>query len=115
MRYWIHAFAEMSFSELQEYLTNYSETQGYELVSMVEDSRSPLRQTRYVCVFRKSEPPIATAEPATHMPYRGSDVEDWIRRMRDEKGSGAWVGLDDLLEDYRARADTGRDLKGWVT
>lgn len=53
----------------------------------------------------------AGAEP--HEPHRGSDVEAWIKRTRDEYGSStddAWRVLDDLLNDYRLHADTGTAL-----
>jgi hypothetical protein len=47
-----------------------------------------------------------------HMPRRGSDVEQWIKRFRDAyiPGMSAWIALDDLLDDYRLRADLGTPL-----
>lgn len=48
-------------------------------------------------------------------PRRGDAVAEWIKRARDEHGheSGdlpAWRILDELLNDYRLRADTGTPL-----
>ena len=55
--------------------------------------------------------------PFPHMPHRGSDVEKWIKARRDAEmrqyGSHvspptpAWHAYDDLLDEYRLRADTG--------
>ena len=47
-----------------------------------------------------------------HQPRRGSDVEAWIKRERDlnAPGCGEHTALDDLLDDYRLRADEGRTL-----
>jgi len=57
------------------------------------------------------------AMPHPHAPCRGSDVEAWLKRKRDEHDgpdSGhideAWYALDDLLDDYRLHADTGVPL-----
>ncbi len=52
----------------------------------------------------------------THQPRRGSDIENWIRRYRDEHldssggRTGAWYALDGLLDDYTLHADTGAAL-----
>lgn len=48
-------------------------------------------------------------------PRRGDAVAEWIKRARDEHGHEsddlpAWRLLDELLNDYRLRADEGRDL-----
>lgn len=50
------------------------------------------------------------AEP--HQPKRGNDVEAWVKARRDEcdPHGGAWLALDDMLDDYRLRSDTGADL-----
>lgn len=47
-----------------------------------------------------------------HSPTRGSDVEDWLKRHRDRcaKGTPWFSTVDELLDDYRLRADTGLDL-----
>lgn len=49
-----------------------------------------------------------------HQPRRGSDVEAWLKRKRDEisdlDAPAARFVLDDLLDDYRLRADTGVPL-----
>jgi hypothetical protein len=52
-----------------------------------------------------------------HRPARGSDVEAYLKERRDEHEGWnashgvmrdvAWHALDNLLEDYRLRADTG--------
>lgn len=53
---------------------------------------------------------MASLEP--HQPHRGSDVEAWLRQYRDQfpKLTTAWYALDDLLDEYRLRADVGRTL-----
>lgn len=63
------------------------------------------------------------APSLTHEPRRGSDVEVWIKRRRDSlpggedprKTSVGWLVFDDLLDDYRAHADTGTPLDRDVT
>lgn len=52
----------------------------------------------------------------THIPQRGSDVEEWIKARRDvwSPDSQSWQALDDLLDDYRLHADTGSPLFGLV-
>lgn len=52
-----------------------------------------------------------------HEARRGSDVEAWIKRRRDELDGQAggditaeWMSLDSLLDDYRLHADTGTPL-----
>lgn len=52
-----------------------------------------------------------------HQPRRGSDVEQWLRRKRDEyevapgvRDAAEWNALDNLLDDYRLHADTGTPL-----
>lgn len=47
-----------------------------------------------------------------HQPYRGSDVEAWLKAQRDRWPNAPgtqieWRMLDDLLEQYRLKADTG--------
>lgn len=48
----------------------------------------------------------------SHSPRRGSDVEAWLKAERDkyQERTEAWYALDELLDDYRLRADTGRGL-----
>jgi hypothetical protein len=47
----------------------------------------------------------------SHLPHRGSDVEFWILNTRNETvNSAKWTALDDLLDDYRLRADYGLTL-----
>lgn len=55
----------------------------------------------------------------THQPHRGSDVESWLRAKRDAQASspfedggqpGIWYILDDILDEYRLRADIGIQL-----
>lgn len=52
------------------------------------------------------------AERDWHVPQRGSDVERWLRGVRDQYGPGtaAWLALDDLLDAYRLCSDTGLPL-----
>jgi hypothetical protein len=49
-----------------------------------------------------------------HVPHRGSDVEAWLKRIRDGyPRSGLdpeWNVVDDILENYREHADTGVPL-----
>jgi hypothetical protein len=50
-----------------------------------------------------------------HVPHRGDDVAEWVKRRRDEyaqhgASSDEWTALDDLLDDYRLHADTGTPL-----
>jgi hypothetical protein len=49
------------------------------------------------------------SEPAQHIPRRGSDVEAWIKARRDsfQIGHHSWYALDELLDDYREKADQG--------
>lgn len=59
---------------------------------------------------------------AEHLPFRGSDVEEWLRFKRDERivwdpscgerRTREWYVLDELLDDYRLHADTGVPLTG---
>lgn len=55
----------------------------------------------------------------SHQPHRGSDVETFIRNFRDQHGpsfdgndlhSESWYSLDNLLDEYRLRADIGITL-----
>lgn len=50
----------------------------------------------------------------THQPMRGSDVEAWLKRHRDDIGPSEYGPLKDLvdwlLDDYREHADTGTPL-----
>ncbi|MFI7042633.1 hypothetical protein ACIBI0_38650 [Microbispora rosea] len=56
--------------------------------------------------------------PAQHLPRRGDAVERWLEATRDLTGAGpGWVRvLNQVLEDYRHRADAGvaldADLEG---
>lgn len=70
--------------------------------------------------------PIQETKPTSilvdHVPYRGSNVEAWLKRYRDqfaEKGgdgtrrpmtSPEWGVINDLLDDYREHSDTGTSL-----
>jgi hypothetical protein len=49
-----------------------------------------------------------------HWPKRGDEVEEWLKKRRDEiKGSHpmeAWTAIDEMLDDYRLAADTGQTL-----
>ena len=65
-----------------------------------------------VCSFLASGPAdTLTAPLGAHQPTRGSDVEAWIKAMRDRHPRTPWwTTLDELLEDYRLRADTGLSL-----
>ena len=57
-----------------------------------------------------------TLRMQAHEPHRGSDVEAWIKRYRDAyrtpEGSETYESnaIDNLLDDYRLRADEGRGL-----
>lgn len=60
----------------------------------------------------------------THQPHRGSDVESWLRAKRDAQASspledggqpGIWYILDDMLDEYRLRADLGIQLGDELT
>ena len=44
-----------------------------------------------------------------HYPMRGSAVECWLKRERNElpAQTTSWFVLDDLLDRYRLAADTG--------
>jgi hypothetical protein len=57
---------------------------------------------------------VLDAPSPAHEPRRGSDVEAWIKRRRDEHDSpdlrARWFVLDDLLDDYRLHADCGVPL-----
>jgi hypothetical protein len=54
--------------------------------------------------------------PTSHKPERGSDVDAWIKRHREQHRdgdgllTGAWYAIDGLLDDYRDHADTGTSL-----
>lgn len=59
-----------------------------------------------------------TFDPPYHQPRRGSDVEDFIQRHRDEhahkpgmhpsrRRDAAYFALDNMLDEYRLKADTG--------
>lgn len=83
-------------------------------------------------LVRNEDGTFACAEPANvrlvfvgdgdlkHDPFRGSDVEEWITSWRDKYGDTrgpmpisqqvAYNALDDMLEDYRVRSDTGKGL-----
>lgn len=58
---------------------------------------------------------MTTPNP-THEPYRGSDVEAWIKRHRDQYSHGDehWTTLDDLLDAYRNHVYTGTPLTEWA-
>lgn len=57
-----------------------------------------------------------TAPPLHHQPVRGSDVEAWIKHWREQFRSASmettdiWWAVNDMLADYRERADTGKPL-----
>jgi hypothetical protein len=44
-----------------------------------------------------------------HTPTRGSDVEDWLKRQREQyqrnQQGKPWVALDDLLDDNLEQAE----------
>jgi len=44
-------------------------------------------------------------------PSRNDDVEAWLRRWRDSfHDVEEWNAINDMLDDYRAHADTGTPL-----
>jgi hypothetical protein len=49
------------------------------------------------------------------LPFRGSDVEVWLKGHRELAGRygdrQGWLLLDSILDDYRLRADMGRSLR----
>jgi hypothetical protein len=56
----------------------------------------------------------------SHQPKRGDEVEAWLKRQRDmyaesreydERAYWAYVVLDDALDEYRLRSDTGASLE----
>jgi hypothetical protein len=51
----------------------------------------------------------------TRLPFRGSDVEAWLREHRDRcqhyGDRQGYLLLDSMLDDYRLRADMGRALR----
>lgn len=59
-----------------------------------------------------------------HYPHRGDQVEAWIKQRRDDQPQpqdgtrhligAAWEALDNLLDEYRLAADTGRSLENMV-
>lgn len=62
---------------------------------------------------RDAEWPSREIDHATTMqPKRGDEVEAWLKHVRDEypHGYGEWNALDNLLDEYRLRADTGLTL-----
>jgi len=64
--------------------------------------------------------PMRESAPQVHEPRRGSDVEAFLKRARDrfvdsdgtvpEVWHDVYAQLDEVLEDYRLRADTGTPL-----
>jgi hypothetical protein len=52
--------------------------------------------------------------PGPQYAYRGSSTEAYIKAERDSWGKDTdregWIALDNLLDDYRLRADTGTKL-----
>lgn len=61
---------------------------------------------------------LAAGDPGSqHEPRRGSDVETWLKRWRDQISDRpvpaariAGLVIDDMLDDYRLHADTGTPL-----
>ena len=69
-------------------------------------------------------------DPTAHNPRRGSDIEAWIKAARDSWADDGvtrsgrvrptrtvqWYVLDELLDDYRERADIGAalDAAAWT-
>jgi len=49
-----------------------------------------------------------------YYPQRNDAVDQWIKLYRDlhDSGTREWSLLDDLLDDYRLLADTGKPLPG---
>ena len=56
----------------------------------------------------------------SHQPKRGDEVEAWLKAQRDvyaeskdwdEHAYSAWNALDNTLDEYRLRADTGASLE----
>lgn len=49
-------------------------------------------------------------------PTRDDDVAVWLKAKRDERNESgdynAWCVIDQLLDEYRLRADCGYDLTG---
>jgi hypothetical protein len=63
------------------------------------------REMRYA---RITVAPEGMYQVEQHRPRRGSDVEAWLKRRRDEwvpRGSEVHRALDGLLDEYRRRAD----------
>lgn len=56
--------------------------------------------------------------PVPHRPCRGDDVEAWLKQWRDQFGHPSSyperTAIDNLLDDYRLRADTGTPLHAEV-
>lgn len=49
--------------------------------------------------------------PIPHLPQRGDEFEQWLKKQRDIATSwSAWHALDDALDRYRLHADTGVPL-----
>lgn len=58
---------------------------------------------------------VSILDDEPHKARRGDEVEAWIKAARDEYTEdpdmeGPWDALDNLLDDYRLAADTGRPL-----
>ncbi len=49
----------------------------------------------------------------THLPQRGDDVEEWLRRMRDRlpPATGRRYAINALLDRYRECSDYGLTLR----
>jgi len=68
--------------------------------------------------LRKIRTACAAVASRKRVPYRGSDVEVWLKRKRDEYALPdgtpgdyeAWTAMNDALDDYRLHADTGTPL-----
>lgn len=54
-----------------------------------------------------------TSALVDHVPHRGSNVEAWLKRYRDQfsrSNGSVWNIIDDLLDNYREHGDTGTPL-----
>lgn len=77
----------------------------------VADPNALLREIVYV--GGDAERPLTSWSAAGKLlPHRGDAVAEWLKGYRDGlvQGTTAWYAVDDLLDEYRLRADLGLTL-----
>ncbi len=105
-------------------MTGWGGAQGFTTVEQVEAASDlDLLDVRLIGMstlraIRAATARVRNTPPPAHVPMRGSDVEAWIKRARDEyRGpddpdgrTPSWDVLDNLLDDYQLHADVGASL-----